>query len=93
VETLRHRALVQADLEETMRVSQISLEQLRKDIATEEQKRTAIIELGALCYRMGIDQRNNPRKLEGERKLWDIGYDKARKSFDEMLRRNGGHMH
>ena len=55
--------------------------------------RDEVIAAGAAAYRLGIEQRNNPRKGEGERKLWDIGYEQARKSFDEMLRRNGGHMH
>lgn len=73
--------------------NQISLAQLRANIATEEQKRQAIIEQGAAAYKLGIDQRNCPRKELGERKLWDIGYDKARKAFDEMLRRNGGNLH
>jgi hypothetical protein len=73
--------------------NEISLEQLKANLATEEQKRQSLIDQGATGYRLGIDQRNNPRKGEGERKLWDIGYEKARKSFDEMLRRNGGHLH
>ena len=72
--------------------NEITLEQLKANIATEEQKRIAIIDQGGLAYRLGIEQRNNPRKELGERKLWDIGYEKARKSFDEMLRRNGGNM-
>jgi hypothetical protein len=54
--------------------------------------RDEVIAQGALGYKMGIEQRNNPRKGEGERKLWDIGYEQARKSFDEMLRRNGGNL-
>lgn len=70
----------------------VTLEQLKADLQSEEMKRTAIIEQGARGYKLGIEQRNNPRKLEGERKLWDIGYEKARKTFDEMLRRNGGNL-
>ena len=73
--------------------NQISLTQLKANLATEEQKRQEIIEQGARAFKLGIEQRNCPRKFEGERKLWDIGYEKARKSFDEMLRRNGGNMH
>ena len=73
--------------------NEISLAQLKVNIASEELKRNAIIEQGSTGYRLGIEQRNNPRKTEGERKLWDIGYEKARKSFDEMLRRNGGHLY
>ena len=73
--------------------NQISLAQLKVNIASEEQKRSAIIDQGATGYRLGIEQRNCPRKELGERKLWDIGYEKARKSFDEMLRRNGGHLY
>jgi hypothetical protein len=52
--------------------------------------REEIIALGALGYKMGIEKRNNPRKTEGERKLWDIGYDQASKSFADLLRRNNG---
>ena len=70
----------------------ISLQQLKENLQSEEEKRTAIIEQGARGYKLGIEQRNNPRKELGERKLWDIGYDKARKTFDELLRRNGGNL-
>lgn len=54
--------------------------------------RDEVIEQGARGYRLGIEQRNNPRKAEGERKLWDIGWTKARDQFSELLKRNGGNL-
>jgi hypothetical protein len=68
----------------------ISLQQLKANLQTEEVKRHAILDQGARGYKLGIEQRNNPRKLEGERKLWDIGWTKARDQFSELLKRNGG---
>ena len=55
--------------------------------------RDEVIAHGALCYKMGIEQRNNPRKGEGEQKLWNIGWEKARNEFSTLLARNGGNMH
>ena len=52
--------------------------------------RDEVIEQGALAYKMGIELRNNPRKPEGERKLWEIGWTEARDTFSELLKRNGG---
>lgn len=52
--------------------------------------RDEMIEQGARAYRMGIELRNNPRREDGKRKLWEIGWTKARNAFDELLKRNGG---
>lgn len=67
--------------------NQISLAELKANLVTEEQKRNDIIAQGARAYHLGIEQRNNPRKLEGERKLWDIGWTKARDQFTALLMR------
>jgi hypothetical protein len=43
--------------------------------------RDEVIAHGALCYKMGIEQRNNPRTGEGEQKLWNIGWTDAQIAF------------
>ena len=43
--------------------------------------RDEVIAQGALAFRMGIEQRNNPRKGEGEQKLWGIGWEQAQAKF------------
>ena len=70
----------------------ITLQQLKADLQNEEAKRAAIIDQGARGFHLGIDQRNNPRKELGERKLWDIGYEKASKAFERVWGRNGGNL-
>jgi hypothetical protein len=52
--------------------------------------RGAIIDLGRKAYMFGIELRNNPRKTEGERKLWEIGWTQRRDEFTEFQRRTGG---
>jgi hypothetical protein len=54
--------------------------------------RDEVIRQGARAYRLGIEQRANPRKGEGEQKLWDIGWEKERDAFSALLKRNGGTM-
>lgn len=54
--------------------------------------RDAVIKSGALAYRMGIEQRDNPKKIDSERQLWDIGWTKARETFQTLLKRNEGTM-
>lgn len=54
--------------------------------------RDAVINKGKLAYRMGIELRNNPEKVESAQGLWVIGWKKAEKEFDELLKRNGGNM-
>jgi hypothetical protein len=52
--------------------------------------RGAIIDLGRKAYMFGIELRNNPRKTETERKLWEIGWTQRRDEFTDFLRRTGG---
>jgi hypothetical protein len=70
----------------------ISLQALKAEIATEAAKRDAVIAQGARAYQMGIEMFNNPVSSDGPRKLWEIGWTKARDTFNELLRRNGGTM-
>jgi hypothetical protein len=43
--------------------------------------RDEVIAQGRRAFRMDIDQRNNPRKTDGERKLWDIGWTAERDAW------------
>ena len=52
--------------------------------------REEVINQGRRAYRMMIEQRANPRKPEGERKLWDIGWAQERDSFAALLKKNEG---
>lgn len=52
--------------------------------------RDAVIDSGKRAYRMGIELRNNPRKSDSERNLWEIGWNHERDSFSTLLKRNGG---
>lgn len=51
-----------------------------------------IVELGRLAYRMGIEERANPRNSPTERNLWERGYKLEREKFSQLLARNGGNM-
>ena len=70
----------------------ISLQQLKANIKSEDDKRQALIDQGRRAYRFGIEQRDCPLKELSEQKLWGIGWEKSRNEFLELLRRNGGNM-
>jgi hypothetical protein len=72
--------------------NQVSLQELKAEIITEAAKREAVVAQGARAYQLGIELYNNPVSAEGPRKLWEIGWTKARDTFNELLRRNGGTM-
>lgn len=65
----------------------ISLQQLKQDLKTEQQKRDALVEQGARAYRLGIEERNCPLNEDSGRKLWLEGYTKEREKFSSMLKR------
>jgi hypothetical protein len=65
----------------------VSLQQLKTQMATEEQKRTAIQEQGARAYWLGIERHNCPLKELSEQNLWKIGYDKSKKEFETTFSR------
>jgi len=61
-------------------------------LKTEQQARDKVINKGRLAYRMGIELRNNPEKVLSSQKLWEIGWEKEREIFQQMLdrwKRNG----
>jgi hypothetical protein len=70
----------------------ISLMQLKANLQSEEDKRQALIDQGRRAYKLGIEEVNCPLKELSERKLWSLGWTKARNEFLELLRRNGGNM-
>jgi hypothetical protein len=72
-----------------MRQNEISLQQLKANILTEEEKRKALVDKGAAAFRLGIERRDCPLKLDSERRLWENGYDNARKAFDITWRTVG----
>jgi hypothetical protein len=65
--------------------NQISLQQLKQSIATEQQKREDVIEQGGRAYRLGIERGNNPHKELSSRELWNIGWDKAKKAHEALF--------
>ena len=65
-------------------------EQLTKyaeQLKREQVSRDRMVDLGRLAYRMGIELRNNPERFLSARKLWEIGWEKERESFQQMLDR------
>jgi hypothetical protein len=56
-------------------------------LKTEQQARDRVVDKGRLAYRMGIELRNNPEKVLSAQKLWEIGWEKERGSFTQMLDR------
>lgn len=72
-----------------MAKNQISLQQLKSDLAAEQAARDAVIEKGARAYRLGILQPNNPEKELSRRNLWDIGWEAARAKFTALLKKYG----
>jgi len=64
-----------------------ALGEVKEHLKKEAESRDAIIAQGQRAFRMGIEKRNNPRKEQGERNLWDIGYDAASRGFDKLFPR------
>jgi hypothetical protein len=88
---LKHElSLKELPTEVTMNV--ISLEQLKANLKTEDDKRLALVNQGRAAYRLGIEEYNCPMKALSEKKLWAEGYRLEREKFSELLRRNGGNM-
>ena len=72
-----------------MKQQPVSLQQLKIEMATEEQKRQTLQEQGARAYRLGIERHNCPLKELSEQNLWKIGYDKSKKEFEAAFSRKG----
>ena len=68
-----------------MRKNQISLQQLKSQIVTEQQKRDALVEQGGRAYRMGIEKHMCPLSDLSAKQLWTEGWDKARKAFEAVF--------
>jgi len=68
--------------------NQISLEQLKSNLAEEQAKRDAVVAKGAMCYRMGILRTNNPEKDFSKRDLWGAGWEAARAKFNDLLKKH-----
>jgi hypothetical protein len=68
----------------------VSLQQLKSQMASEEQKRQEIMDGGARAYRLGIEKSNCPLKELSERNLWNLGYDKSKKEFEALFSRRVG---
>lgn len=71
---------------------QLTLPELKQAIASRDAERGLLVEKGKTSYRMGIELRNNPEKIESARGLWETGWKKAEHEFNELLNRNGGNM-
>lgn len=65
--------------------NQISLQQLKSQIQTEQSKRDALVEQGGRAYRMGIEKHNCPLSDLSARQLWSEGWEKAKKQFESMF--------
>lgn len=65
----------------------VSLQQLKSQMVTEDQKRQDIQDRGARAYRLGIERHNCPLAELSERNLWVMGYDKAKKEFEATFSR------
>jgi hypothetical protein len=53
----------------------------------------SIIDAGRRGYSLGIEFRDNPRRTDRERKLWEEGWKLEEQKFRAMLARNGGNLH
>jgi len=63
------------------------LSRYAEHLKTEQQARDKVVTKGRLAYRMGIELRNNPEKVLSSQKLWEIGWEKERETFNRMLDR------
>jgi hypothetical protein len=65
-------------------------EQLTKyaeHLKTEQAGRDKIVNKGRLAYHMGIELRNNPETIPSAAKLWEVGWEKEREVFSQMIDR------
>jgi hypothetical protein len=53
----------------------------------EQAERDKIVNRGRKCYRMGIEKRNNPERVPSAQKLWEVGWEKEREVFQQLLDR------
>jgi ribosome modulation factor len=54
-------------------------------MATEQQKRDALVEQGGRAYHLGIERHNCPLNEPSSRQLWVEGWDKAKKAFEALF--------